>query len=117
MPYVDASKNAMLNELASLAGYASLHTASPGTTGANEVSGGSPAYARKAITWNAASSGSVDSSNAPVFDVPSGTTVTHVGLWSAATAGTFYGYADVTDETFGSQGTYTLSDFDFDLNS
>lgn len=111
MPLVAAAKNAMLGHLASLAGYASLHSADPGTGGTNELSGGSPAYARKSLTWAAASSGSVAISNDPVFDVEGGDTVSYVGLWSAATSGTFYGAANVTDETFGAQGTYTLTDF------
>ena len=117
MPYSNNAKHAMLDELASLAVFVSLHTADPSTTGANEVSGGSPAYARKAITWNAASGGAIDSSNQPVFDVPAGTTVAYVGFWSASSAGTFYGSADVTDEAFAAQGTYTLTDADLDLNA
>jgi hypothetical protein len=110
-------KHVMLDALASAAGYVSLHTADPGTTGASEVTGGSPAYARKAQTWNAASGGALDNSNAPVFDVPAGTTVTHFGLWSAASAGTFYGgNALSASEAFAAQGTYTLTDCDVTLN-
>jgi hypothetical protein len=107
----------MLDHLGTEAVYASLHSADPGDTGANEISGGSPAYARKAITWNAAAAGSMDDSNVPVFDVPAGTTVAFVGFWSALTSGTFYGAADVTDESFTNQGTYTLTDADLDLNA
>jgi hypothetical protein len=89
--------------------HASLHTANPDPSGGSEVTGGSPAYARKSITWSAASGGSMSASNQPVFDVPAATTVTHVGFFSASTAGTYFGMADVTDETFGAQGTYTLT--------
>ena len=67
----------------------SLHTADPGATGANEISGGS--YVRKAIPWDATpSSGRLDTQTDIVFDGP-GTqvTVTHVGYWTASTAGTF----------------------------
>lgn len=127
MPYSSYVKNKWLDVLrgggsgvtftAPAAVYASLHTASPGDNGANEVSGGSPAYSRESITFSAASSGAIDSSNQPVFDVPASTTVTHVGFWDASTAGNFLGYADVTDEAFGSQGTYTLTDADLDLNA
>ena len=117
MPYSTAGKNVMLNALAAVAVFASLHTSNPGDTGTNEVTGGSPAYARKAITWNAASGGSIDDSNVPVFDVPSGTTVSYVGLFSAVSGGTFYGSSDVTDEVFAAQGTYTLTDMDLDLNT
>lgn len=122
MPYSTYYKNAALNTWRNVsftiaATYGSLHSGAPGDTGANEITGGSPAYARKAVTWNAAASGSLDSSNAPVFDVPSGTTVAHVGFWDAVTAGNFLGSADVTDETFAAQGTYTLTDADVDLNA
>lgn len=48
---VNASKNSMLDHLGTLVGFASLHTADPGTSGTSEVAGGAPAYARKAITW------------------------------------------------------------------
>ena len=112
MPLNDTGKNVMLNALAGVAVFTSLHNADPGAPGTNEVTGGSPAYARKAITWNAAATGNLDNNANPVFDVPAATTVTHVGFWSAVTAGTFYGSADVTDETFGAQGTYTLTDAD-----
>jgi hypothetical protein len=52
-----------------------------------------------------------------VFDVPAGTTVTHVGFASAVTAGSFLGSALVTSETFASAGTYSLTDADLDLNA
>ncbi|MEO7397062.1 MAG: hypothetical protein ABIW84_00705 [Ilumatobacteraceae bacterium] len=105
----DTSRNLMLDQLGTVAVFASLHTGAPGTGGANEATGGSPAYARKAITWSAAAASSKAASNSPVFDVAAGTTVAYVGLWSASTAGTFYGYFDVTDEVYAGQGTYTLT--------
>lgn len=102
-------KNVGLDALAGVAIYGSLHTADPGTTGTNEVTGGSPAYARKSLTWAAASGGSVALSNQPTFDVPASTTVAYVGLWSAATNGTYYGHWDVTDEAYAGQGTYQVT--------
>lgn len=121
MPYTPTGKNLMLDALRGInptiaAAYASLHTGAPGDSGANEVTGGSPAYARKAITFGAASGGSMAATNQPVFDVPGSTTVTHVGFWSAVSGGTFLGSADVTDEAFASQGTYTLTSATLDLN-
>jgi len=90
--------------------FASLHTASPGTTGANELStaGGSPSYARKAVTWTA---GAVDGSiTATVtFDVPAGVTVAGAGFWTAATGGTFLDGGPVTAQAFAAQGTYALT--------
>jgi hypothetical protein len=111
----NTSKNAMLDNLGTLIAYVSVHTGDPGATGVNEVTGGSPAYARKAITWNSASAGNLDSSNQPVLDIPASTTITHVGYWSASTGGTFYGSSDITDETFAAQGTYTVTDADISL--
>ena len=69
--------------------YLSLHTATPGTTGASEVTGGSPAYARKSTVVTATSG--TGTSTTVTFDVPAGVTVTHFGTWSAVTGGTFYG--------------------------
>ena len=75
-----ATKNALLGGQAY--DNASLHTAYPGTTGTSEVTGGAPAYARKAITINAASGGSRLLNAGVVFDVPA-CTVKWIGLWSA----------------------------------
>jgi hypothetical protein len=107
----DNAKNAMLNNLGTLALYVSLHTADPGATGTSECTGGSPAYARKSIgSWGAAASASMAQSGTdPVFDLPA-CTITHCGFWSAATSGTFYGSAVLSaSETFAAQGNYTLT--------
>jgi len=117
MPYSAVGKNSMLDHLGTEAVFASLHSADPGDNGASELSGGSPAYARKAITWNPAAAGSMDDSNVPVFDVPAAGVVLYVGFWSLVTGGVFYGSALVTQETFGAQGTYTLNDADLNLNA
>ncbi len=117
MPYAVAGKNLMLDQLGASAVYGSMHTANPGSTGASEVTGGSPAYARKSLTWNAASAGSKTLSNSPTFDVPAGTTVAFLGLWSAPTGGTYYGYIDVTDEVYAAQGTYQVTSGSIDLNA
>lgn len=82
-----------------------------------EISGGSPAYARKAIAYSAASGGLIDdSTNGAVFDIPSGATVASVGFFSAVTAGTLQAWDDLTPESFAAQGTYTLTDAKHDLN-
>lgn len=66
----------------------SLHTAYS-TSGASEVAGGSPAYARKAITFSAAAAGAKASSSSPTLDVPAGTTVNFVGLWGLGSPSQF----------------------------
>jgi hypothetical protein len=110
MSFVATTRDGMLNVLDTLATHASLHTADPSTTGASEVTGGSPAYARKAITWAASSAASKTLTGTVTFDVPGGTTVTHAGLWSAISAGTFRGGGALSgSEVFGAQGTYTLN--------
>lgn len=82
-----------------------------------EISGGSPAYARKTITWSGAAIGAMDdSATGGAFDVPAAAVVDGVGYFSASTNGTCYGMDPVTQETFGSQGTYTVSDNDWNLN-
>lgn len=81
-----------------------------------EIAGGSPAYARKAVAYAAAANGIADdSTNGAAFDVPAAGVVDAVGLHSASTAGTLYGLIPVTQETFGAQGTYTLTDAKLNL--
>lgn len=67
--------------------HVSLHTADPGETGANEVAGGT--YVRQAAGWDPAGSGAVVLDGALDFTLMPAVTVTHVGIWSASTAGTF----------------------------
>ena len=64
---VNDGKHLMLEGLAGGAVWASLHTADPSTDGSNEVTGGSPAYTREAISWASATSGSVSSNTNIVF--------------------------------------------------
>ena len=117
MPYAAAAKNLMLDQFGAVALYGSLHTAAPGSTGASEVAGGSPAYARKSLTWSAAANGSKTLSNTPTFDIPASTTVAYLGLWSAASGGTYYGYITVTSEVYAAQGTYQIQSGAVDLNA
>lgn len=71
--------------------FASLHTAYS-ATGASEVTGGSPAYARLAVTWASASANSKSLSGTPyAFNVPASTTVAFVGFWDAVSSGNFQG--------------------------
>ena len=112
MPYSVAAKNAMLDALGVT--HLSLHTANPGSTGASEVTGGSPAYARKAVTGaTAAAAGSKLVCGSVTFDVPA-CTVTHVGQWNGAT---WLGYSAVTPEVFAAQGQYVVPTTTDDLNA
>ena len=90
--------------------YCSLHTATPGTTGASEVSGGG-SYARVAVAWSTASAGSIANSGALTINLPASTTATHFGLWSASSAGTYYigGALSPNVTTGSSAGTVTIA--------
>lgn len=82
-----------------------------------ELSGGSPAYARPAIAYNAAAGGTMDdSTNGAAVDVPAGAVVSAIGWFSADTSGTCYGVKAVTEEPYVGQGVYNLNDADMDLN-
>ena len=83
-------------------------TAAPYTAAGTEPTGGSPAYARKALTWGASSNGATTAS-AVTFDVPTSTTIQGFGIFSAVTAGTYYDGVGVTSQTFASQGTYSVT--------
>ncbi|MGZ4621439.1 MAG: phage tail fiber protein [Blastococcus sp.] len=65
--------------------YMSLHTADPGTTGANEYSG----VTRQVFPAGAASGGAVSNSSSMSFTTSGASAVTHIGIWDAATAGNF----------------------------
>jgi hypothetical protein len=59
--------------------HVSLHTATPGRMGANEVAGGS--YARQHATFDAAASRVTQNDVAALFSALPACTVTHVGFW------------------------------------
>lgn len=80
MPFNDTSKNVMLDALdesQTQITHVGIHTlVDPGTStnvAAGEATGGSPAYARQAVTWGAAASGLKSNTGALTFDVPAGT--------------------------------------------
>jgi hypothetical protein len=92
MPFVAYSQNYMLTQLTTNhGGYLSLHSAYS-TTGTNELTGGSPAYARVVPTWAAASGGAIATSSiASSLNVPASSTVAFIGMWDALTSGNFQG--------------------------
>ncbi|HSZ38475.1 MAG TPA: hypothetical protein VK817_00810 [Trebonia sp.] len=83
--------NAALDALANTApsvnylGFASCHTNTPGTTGANEYAG----VTRLAETWNAASAGAKTNSGTLSFTTSGVTAVTDFGFWSLVSAGVY----------------------------
>lgn len=90
MAFTNDTKEAAALAVTARGNWISLHTADPGVTGASEATGGTPAYARKQTAWAGGASDGVVAGSAVSFDVPAGT-YTHIGVWSASTAGTFVG--------------------------
>lgn len=106
----------MLDAGASEIATASMHTADPGSDGSSEISGGS--YARQSVSWNTASDGSVATSGEIQFAIPGGNTVTHLGLWSGdATPVWLGGLALSTQESYGADGTYTVTSLVLNLTN
>lgn len=103
-------KNNLATAYGTNAAYAALYTTAPGATAGTEVTGGTPAYARKAVTWGAASNGVITNSASPcVFDVPASTTIQGAGVHTLVSGGVYLDGASVTNQTFASQGTYSLT--------
>ena len=73
-----------------------------------EVTGGSPAYARKAVTWTASSAGLIRPTADLTFDIPAAGVVDEWRGFSALSGGIDYGGEVLTEETYAAQGLYTL---------
>jgi hypothetical protein len=70
--------------------FVQLHTGDPGASGTANVSS---TTTRSAVNFNAASAGSQSLANTPSWATWAGTNgevVTHISVWSASSAGTFY---------------------------
>ena len=109
MSLTPVGKQVMLEAFTADAAYASIHTAAPDGSGSAEVSGGLPAYARQSIPWGAFSVDSIASTTDVDFDIPPGTSITHLGYWTAATGGVFLGSRPLeAPETYAGQGIHTI---------
>lgn len=80
--------------------YMSLHTADPGLTGANEVTGGW--YARQSITWDAATTSGMATGADLQWNAitGSGITATHIAVWDAVTTGNCIWTFDLVDGVY-----------------
>lgn len=109
---VATSRQALADAYKNLAGTATawvaLHTAEPTTVGQYEITGGSPAYARKQITWTSGTGGVLTAANV-TFDVPAGTAV-WASLNTASTAGSMIDKQALSPSiTTSGQGTITVT--------
>lgn len=92
MPIQNNGRHVALDGLATAITRLAAYSGNPGSAGtSNEISGGSPAYARKAVTFAASASGQKATNASVVFDIPAGSNVAYFGGWNTA-GDTFYGY-------------------------
>jgi hypothetical protein len=100
-------KNQVAVAYGALAAYGAIYTTAPGATAGTEPSGGSPAYARKPLSWTLGADGVVSAS--ATFDVPAGTTIVGTGVHTAVTAGNYVDGKSETSVTFPVQDTVTVN--------
>jgi len=115
MPYTDLAKHTMLAAIVGKATpsatvtHLSLHSGDPGSTGANEVTGGDPAYARVAVTetdFDAPTGGECLLNNDKTFNGPANGDCGFFGVWD----GTDFlgGGSNTGDLTFNAEGVVLL---------
>lgn len=96
--------------------YLGLYTAAPSDAGGGtEVSGGG--YARQAITFGAAASGAIANTAAVEFTASGGNfgTITHVGIFDAATTGNLLAWKAITSVTINDGDTLSFPIGDIDV--
>ena len=83
--------------------------ATPGSTGAAEITGGAPAYARVNSAWSPPATSAMAGAQV-TLNVPAGATISFFGVWTSTSAGTYLGGGPLpATEAYGSQGTYLLT--------
>lgn len=97
-----AYRNAIANHGGALITHIALANGS-GT----ELSGGTPAYSRKAVSWTAAVDGIIRPTADLSFNIPAGSTVAK-WIAYAANGTTVYNTGDLTPEVYAGQGEYKL---------
>jgi hypothetical protein len=99
--------------------YVKLHIGDPGSAGATNSSS---VTTRPAVTWAAASGGSVASSNTPSWATWAGTSpevVTHISVWDAAPNGTgnfLFSAALSASKTINTNDTLNLTSLSYALS-
>lgn len=107
-----ADANAVLNvwrgtTYTGITPFLKLHTGDPGAAG---TSNASAVTTRNAITWNAASAGSMTLSSISGFSMTTTETLTHVSVWDAASSGNFIASAALTSSKPVTSGdTFTMT--------
>lgn len=92
----------------------STHTGDPGETGASESTGGS--YGRQSASFDVAAAGATQNSGNITFTSMPSSTLTHVGVWDASTAGNFlWGGTLDASKTLNSGDTFQINTGDLDV--
>ncbi|HZY07353.1 MAG TPA: hypothetical protein VFE69_06390 [Ilumatobacteraceae bacterium] len=86
-----------------------VHTASPGTTGANEMAG----QTRGVFTVGAASGGAVSNLAIITVATPGSSAATHVGAWDAVSAGNYKMGAALTSNVTATSITFAVGAVSF----
>ncbi|HET9654600.1 MAG TPA: hypothetical protein VFP72_04560 [Kineosporiaceae bacterium] len=115
--YAVGLKDEALDFIGTKITHVSAHSADPGATGANELTGGTPAYARIPVTWSVSSGGILVASTPPTFNIPAGSWVRYLGLWNALTGGTWRGKILVPEQEFLAQTAWPVASLALDLNA
>ena len=123
MAFTTSAANAIISKLLRntdfthpTAVYVSLHTGNPGETGTSEVTAGANAYARQLASFTAPSTKASSNSADLIWTNMPATTITHIGIWSAATGGTFWwGGALAASKTTSAGDTFRIAAGDLDV--
>jgi len=114
--FADKVLNHMLRATASTApagNYVRPHIGDPGAAGTSNVPAAEHSTPRQSATFAASSSGSCALSNTPTWTAWSGTSgsaISHISIWDAASAGTFlYSVLLTTPKTVTTGDTLTLT--------
>lgn len=108
MAMTAAEKTALAADYAGDALYGAVYTTAPTDSAAGtEPTGGTPAYARKALTWVPGAAGVTVAS--ATFDIPAATDIVGTGLHSALTAGTYIHGKTETLVNFPTQDTVVVT--------
>ena len=110
--YTLGARNTMISALPSTL-FIAVHSQDPGQTGNFEVSG----TTRQPVSLEIAADGERSVSEDFVdIEVANGDIVSYIGVFTAATGGTFIASVVVQEATFNQNSVYRVSDISFDLN-
>lgn len=109
MAQSDYTQTSLADHYGTLATHGAIFTTVPAddNTPGTEPTGGSPAYARIPLVWDAPVDGV--STAVAKFDVPAGTTIVGTGIFDALTAGNYIQGKQEASLDFPSQDTVTVT--------